>query len=269
MSVMKGRDSVNIEDATIQKLLCVLSTCILATIITLLLIIYCMIRYFQVQRNVDEVSENAPGMMRRVPRLKLKRAKEMYQQICKEYGEESPIALELGVNYANRMMEADLWLEGERLLLTLNSISRRVLGVYHDTRTYVEAAIAFYKTRRVMVKSENAHQYEFLNYDNSDYGHKCVIKGPIVDAVNRDTKQEKVQSINFDDLRIILGTPVVLRGMDKGQKHLSGKLAVILEWNDEADPFTYQVTFEDNRYEPCNVEPKNVRIVFDLPAKRH
>mmetsp|Transcript_218 Transcript_218/g.541 ORF Transcript_218/g.541 Transcript_218/m.541 type:complete len:287 (-) Transcript_218:228-1088(-) len=273
---MQGRLG-DIDDDITQKLMILLSIQVLLVAFTAIVCLGYLIKRYQIRRSMRELdlATQIERRLGKIPTMSPKRAKFWYERTIKRYGVDAHITMEVGVNLANVLVDADRWLEGERLLAKLAATSRRAHGIdylLNQTTLYVESALKFYKTRVVRLKSRGNEQFELLPYGAGDT--TCVVKGPTGDdLINRIPEEEETFTIDIDDLLLQIGTPVICHGMEKSKiQYLNGKIAVVVSWESWINPnkesgIRYELRFEDKNMKQCMLGEKFVRVVFDLPDK--
>mmetsp|Transcript_7830 Transcript_7830/g.11789 ORF Transcript_7830/g.11789 Transcript_7830/m.11789 type:complete len:333 (-) Transcript_7830:344-1342(-) len=282
---MQGRLG-DIDDDITQKLMILLSIQVLLIAFTAIVCLGYLIKRFQLRRNMLELdlASQIETRLGKIPPMNPKRAQFWYERTVKRYGEEAHISMEVGVNLANVLVDADRWLEGERLLTKLAATSRRVhVNDYllNQTAVYVESALKFYKTRVVRLKSRGSEQFELLPYNHAGenknssakYCNTCMVVGPTGDdLINRIAVEEETFEVEVRDLLLQMGTPVMCHGLDGRSKmqHLNGKIGCVVSWESWANPdkssgMSYEIKFEDRNAKQCLVDEKHVRVIFDLP----
>lgn len=109
-----------------------------------------------------------------------------------------------------------------------------------------------------MVKGKN-NWFQAVRYEEE--GEKLVVQGPI--TTPRKVEGEEMLTIAVDDAFPAFGIPFVCRGLKDELAHLNGKIGDARSYNKESD--CYMVHFEDETLEPCLVQRKHIKILFELP----
>jgi len=150
--------------------------------------------------------------------------------------------------------KAHLGLEAERLWMELSAMSRRVHGPDHEeTQKFTNS---LQKCRRRIVSIHGPGQCLALRYEGRS-NHCLLVRGPIIEPEHKRVTFKTKKYVP------VLGTPVIIEGMQHPNIHLNGKVGEIHSWDKESHCFT--VRFEDKSLYPCSIHKKKVRILFELP----
>ena len=182
-----------------------------------------------------------------------------HQSMVKQYGENSPQAIQAGLDLAYALSAVHRGIEAERLSEKLATISRRVHGPEHNATKAADVGLQALRVRRVVVQRGNdLESFQALRYVSS--GKKCVVQGPIQNP--RNTKKETTLEISAP-ITARFGTPVICQGL-KSAPELNGKLGDVRGTGEGSAKGRYLVHLE-GRKKPILVKPENLRITFDLP----
>jgi hypothetical protein len=187
-----------------------------------------------------------------------------YECLLEELGETDTQTIDAGVTFANMLADECHTIEAERLLSRLVATSRRVHGPDHSCTVYAASVIRNWcSVRGVVVQGEGERFFQALRYEND--GEKCVVQGSFLADGSRNKSEEKILIVPSTDIIPAPGMPVICHGLEGDEAHLNGKLGEGREFSRENDKFMIHVHFEEEGLEPAKIEPKNLRIVFDLP----
>ena len=210
----------------------------------------------------------------------LQKAKDIYEHDVKVSGLASEKTITSGFNYVNMLGSAHRGIEGERLLVKLAALSRRVHGPNHNCTLMADKGLRKIKSRYVYVMPDNVpprscddwkDEFLALRYEND--GKICVLSGPIT----RPRREEKEKTFRVSSYLIVPNNecPIICHGL-VGASHLNGKLGFVrnVRRNETvigapavADCVLFVVNFEDMSLKPKLVKPVNVRIAFELPSE--
>mmetsp|Transcript_35410 Transcript_35410/g.60162 ORF Transcript_35410/g.60162 Transcript_35410/m.60162 type:complete len:290 (-) Transcript_35410:59-928(-) len=278
---MQGRLG-DIDDDITQKLMILLSIQVLLISFTSIVWLGYLIKILQVRRSMREIdlATQIEKRLGKITPMSPKKAQMWYERTIEQYGEDAHMTMEVGVNLANVLVDADRWIEAERLLKNLYDRCLRVhgsdIGLNHTALYHVESALRFYQTRIIKLKSHGNQQFEVLSSNERDC--TCTVRGPTGDdLISRHTKDEETFTIDPHDILFSIGTPVICHGleMSKIQKiqNLQGKIGVVMSWESWINPnketgVRYEIKFEDKNLKRCFLGEKFVRVLFDLPASQ-
>ena len=103
----------------------------------------------------------------------------------------------------------------------------------------VENVLQKCKIRFVKIKFKKKRRvFQALRYE--DDGRKCVVQGPIANP--RNIQEEQIFTVPSNDIKFILGTPIVCHGLKK-ETHLNGKIGELRSWHEASGCF--KVHFDD------------------------
>ena len=180
----------------------------------------------------------------------------------------------------NMFGSAHRGIEGERLLVKLAALSRRVHGPNHNCTIMADKGLRKIKSRYVYVMPDNVpprscddwkDEFLALRYEND--GKICVLSGPIT----RPRREEREKTFRVSSYLIVPNNecPIICHGL-VGAFHLNGKLGFVrnVRRNETVigapavtDCILFVVNFEDMSLKPKLVKPMNVRIAFELPSE--
>ena len=210
----------------------------------------------------------------------LQKAKDIYEHGVKVSGLASEKTITSGFNYVNMFGSAHRGIEGERLLVKLAALSRRVHGPNHNCTIMADKGLRKIKSRYVYVMPDNVpprscddwkDEFLALRYEND--GKICVLSGPIT----RPRREEREKTFRVSSYLIVPNNecPIICHGL-VGASHLNGKLGFVrnVRRNETVigapavtDCILFVVNFEDMSLKPKLVKPMNVRIAFELPSE--
>ena len=210
----------------------------------------------------------------------LQKAKDIYEHDVKVSGLTSEKTITSGFNYVNMFGSAHRGIEGERLLVKLAALSRRVHGPNHKCTIMADKGLRKIKSRYVYVMPDNVpppscddwkDEFLALRYEND--GKICVLSGPIT----RPRREEREKTFRVSSYLIVPNNecPIICHGL-VGASHLNGKLGFVrnVRRNETVigapavtDCILFVVNFEDMSLKPKLVKPMNVRIAFELPSE--
>eukprot|EP00984_Skeletonema_dohrnii_P009293 scaffold3543_cov90-Skeletonema_dohrnii-CCMP3373.AAC.6 len=190
--------------------------------------------------------------------------RERYEKLLTELGETDTITIDAGVTFARRLADECHAIEAERLLTKLVTTSRRVHGPNHSCTVYATTIFQNWcSVRGVVVKGEGDRIFEALRYENN--GEMCVVEGPFLADGTRNRSEDRTLTVPSTDIIPAPGMPVVCIGLEGGEAHLNGKHGETRAFSRENDTFVFHIYFEEKDLEPAKIEPKNLRIIFELP----
>jgi len=210
----------------------------------------------------------------------LEKAKDIYEHDVKLSGLTSERTITSGFNYVNMHGNAQRGIEGERLMVKLAALSRRVHGPNHNCTIMADKGLTKIKSRYVYVMPDNDRpgsrddwkdEFLALRYEND--GKMCVLSGPIT----RPRRDEKEKTFRVSSHLIVPTNecPIICHGLVRAS-HLNGKLGFVrnLRRNETVigaaavtDYVLFEVNFENRSLKPKLVKPENVRIAFELPSE--
>ena len=191
----------------------------------------------------------------------LEQRQKLYKQDGDRFGQDELATIDSGVHLSYALANAHHKIEAERLLIKLAAISKRAHGPDHNMTKRVESELQKRRERYVFLNHQNEiHLFQALRYEED--GGKCVVQGPIENP--RNIQAEQTFTVPSNDIKFILGTPVICDGLKKAT-HLNGKIGDLRSWHEESGCF--KVHFDDNNIEPCTVKNEFLQILFDLPEE--
>ena len=158
----------------------------------------------------------------------LQKAKDIYEHGVKVSGLASEKTITSGFNYVNMFGSAHRGIEGERLLVKLAALSRRVHGPNHNCTIMADKGLRKIKSRYVYVMPDNVpprscddwkDEFLALRYEND--GKICVLSGPIT----RPRREEREKTFRVSSYLIVPNNecPIICHGL-VGASHLNGNL---------------------------------------------
>jgi hypothetical protein len=188
--------------------------------------------------------------------------KSTYERYLNTQGMNSAVTIESGLYYAKSLRDANNFVEAERLVTQLATISRRVHGPDH--RITIEAAelLQLCKERYVVVPPDG-QQFQALRYKNE--GEICIVTGPVTEP--RNTADERSYHIANSQVIPKKGCTVICNGLVSAS-HLNGELGEVRDFKPDGAGIRLAVHFEKKSLKSAFIKPENLRIAFELPSEK-
>jgi hypothetical protein len=191
----------------------------------------------------------------------LKFYKKLYLHELKGAGKNSEHTILPGIEYAMRLLQANQWIEAERLLTKLAAISQQVYGEDHSCTVKTALLLKNCKRRLVLLDFHSGDKYQALRYETD--GEICILTGPIVDEYDEGQTFRIESALMYPRA----GCPVVCYGLINAP-HLNGKLGEVRSIvEDSSGGVRFGVHFEEKGLMPAAVKSENLRIAFELPMR--
>jgi hypothetical protein len=184
-----------------------------------------------------------------------------YNDEVQTHGIDSEYTLQAGFLYALRLRVDSHWIEAEKLVTKLFTISRRVHGQDHKFTIKADKLLKKCKERYVIVLPDDK-VFQALRYEND--GEICVVTGPITQP--RNVEDERIYHIENHCIIPDKGCPVICHGLVSAS-HLNGELGEVRSINHNETGFRLGVQFEYKGAKSALVKTENLRIAFELPSK--
>ena len=184
-----------------------------------------------------------------------------YNDKVQTHGMDSEYTFQAGLIYALRLRVDNHFIEAEKLVTKLFTISHRVHGQDHKTTVEADKLLKKCKERYIIVLPDD-EIFQALRYEND--GEICVVTGPITQP--RNVEEERIYHIANKLVIPNTGCAVICHGLISAS-HLNGELGEVRHLKQDETGFRLGVQFEKKGAKSALVKPANLRIAFELPSK--
>jgi hypothetical protein len=200
----------------------------------------------------------------------LKFYRKIYQYKSEGARKNSEGTIMSGIEYAMSLLQANHWIEAERLLAQLVATSRQVYGEDHNCTRKTAPLLKKIKRRLVVLAGpDSIGTFRALRYENG--GEICVVTGPIADVTSLIADENNEGQLFRVESAMVLPKPhcpVICYGLINAS-HLNGKLGEVrsMSMDSSSGGVRFGVHFEEKGLTPAAVKPENLRIAFELPMR--